>query len=53
MIVGQTFSRFARDYIFDMTMNTFAMQAELEKCRLVEQTLQIDIRVLADQIDVN
>ncbi|MNQ91092.1 hypothetical protein D3C85_1064590 [compost metagenome] len=52
-VAGQAFTDIARGYPRDMTMNTFAVEAELQKSRLVEQAFQIDIRILADQIDVN
>ncbi|MCY1556343.1 hypothetical protein D9M68_930820 [compost metagenome] len=34
-------------------MNAFAVQTELEKSRLIEQALQVDVRVLADQFDMD
>ena len=52
-IAGQALADITHGHRYDVAMNAFAVMAECEKCRLVEQAFQIDIGVLADQIDIN
>ncbi len=51
VIARQAPTGFAHVHVFDMPMDPFAAQAELEKRRLTEQTLQVEIGVLAEQFD--
>lgn len=53
MIPGHTFTGLADEHIFDTPMNTFPIQAKLEKSRLTEQALQIEIRGLADELHLD
>ncbi|MNE95125.1 hypothetical protein D3C80_1931740 [compost metagenome] len=51
LIAGQAFAGLTDKHILDTPMNTFAIEAKLEKGRLTEQAFQIEVRLLADQLD--
>ncbi|MNT85960.1 hypothetical protein D3C72_2261940 [compost metagenome] len=39
--------------MFDSPMNPFTLQAKAQKCRLAEQAFQVEVRVLADQFNLD
>ncbi len=51
--MGQTLAGFTDDHLFDMAMKTFAVETELKERGLTEQTLRIDIRIFADQFNLD
>ncbi|MNF80433.1 hypothetical protein D3C84_626780 [compost metagenome] len=53
LIAGQASAGFADQNIFDMPVNPFTLQAKAQERRLTEQAFQIEIRVLADQLDAD
>ena len=53
VIAGQAIAGLAHQHIFDTPMNAFAIEAELQKRGLAEQAFQIEVRVLADQFNVD
>jgi hypothetical protein len=53
VVTGQAFAQFTRARIFDMAVNTFAVRAELQERRLVEQTLELEITGFADDLDTD
>jgi len=53
LITGQASTGLAHEHILDMPVNAFAIEAKLKKGGLAEQALQIEIRVLADQFNMN
>ena len=53
LIAGQTFTGLAHEDLFDMAMNAFTPQTKLEKRRLTEQALQIEISGLTDKFNLD
>src|SRR5476649_2784099 len=53
VITGQALARFTHEHIFDAPMYTLAIQAELEKRWLTEQTFKIEVRGLADEFNLD
>ncbi|MNN87172.1 hypothetical protein D3C81_2046860 [compost metagenome] len=53
LIVGQASARFADQDIFNMPVNAFALQAKAQERRLTEQAFQIEVRVFADQFNLD
>jgi hypothetical protein len=53
VITGQAFAGLTGQDVFDTSVNALTIAAKLQKCGLAEQPFQIEIRVLADQFNVN
>lgn len=53
VVAGQALASFTHVNIFDSPMNTLAIEAKLQKSWLAEQAFKIEIRVLADQLNLD
>ncbi|MCY1458898.1 hypothetical protein D9M71_763210 [compost metagenome] len=53
VIAGQACAGLADPDIFDPPVDAFAIQAKLKERGLTEQAFQIEVRVLADQLDLD